>query len=162
MRTLKLSFIEFLQTGRLGPLGCECKKADVANALGKPEKAKNVEDYPDGASLWCYFPIEIRFFGEQISQLGIGFTWWDGKLPDGVEFRDFFPDKHTKMATIHDILKESQIQYEVGNDGRMLRTSAGVWIFPTTEQEDTIMSAVKQCRGPKAFFDDHFRSSKET
>src|SRR5580765_6447236 len=152
-----VSFEEFLRTGCLGPLWFGINKNEVREVIGKPEKPEHMEDYPDGTSVWCYFPVEVRFCRDLVEVIGIGFTWWDGRMPVRLKASGFFPTKDTKMATIRAFLTDSAIPFEVGKDGRMLRTSAGVWIFPTTEDKDTIMSASKECGGPSSFFDERFR-----
>jgi len=103
------------------------------------------------------FPVEIRFFGELIDNIGIGFQWWDGKFPSCLKPEGFFPMKGTKMEVIRSLSTENGIIFEVGKDGRMLRTAAAVWIFPTTEEEDAIMTVAKECGGPDSFFDKRFR-----
>lgn len=145
-------FREFMATGQLGPIKCGMTKADVERCLGK---ANPIENYPGDKSLWCYWPAEIRFYGEHVDEFGIGFEWWDGKLPGWLRSEGVFPVKGTSMASIRSFLEESGIAFEVGKDGRMLRTAAGVWIFPTTE--DTMMTAAKECGGPCSFFDERFR-----
>ena len=132
-------------------------KADIERVIGRPETLEDIENYPEGKSIWSYFPVSIRFDGELVDDIGIGFSWWDGQMPAWLSPQGFFPSKDTKMATVHAFLAESNIAFEFGEDGRKIRTSAGVWIFPTTEDEDTIMSAVKQCGDRRDSFDERFR-----
>lgn len=155
------SFADFLRTGCLGPLRCGLTKVDVELAIGRPRSSKDIEDYPGGRACWCYFPVEVRFCGESIDDIGIGFAWWDGMFPDWWRPKGFYPAKDTRMTAIRAFLSENRIPFELGKDGRMLRTGAGVWIFPTTEKEDTIMTASKECGGRDSFFDQRFRNSQE-
>jgi hypothetical protein len=120
MKIWETSFADFLQTGCLGPLHCAMTKADVERAIGRPTAAEHMEDYPGDRSCWCYFPVEIRFCGELIDDIGIGFTWWDGKFPAWWRPKGFYPAKDTKMAVIRGLLAEHHIPFEVGKDGRKL------------------------------------------
>lgn len=147
-----LIFKQFVATGQLGPIKCGITKQNAEQCLGRPEVIK---DYPDDKSVWCYWPAELRFSQEIIDAFSLGFEWWNGNLPDWLRSEGRFPAKGTNMATIRSFLKESSISFEVGRDGKMLRTSAGVWILPTPE--DTMMTASKECGGSWSFFDEQFR-----
>lgn len=155
-----LDFADFLRTGTLGGLRCGMTKQDVmALWWGKPEKPGRVENYATGQSVWTYGPVEIRFSEELIEDIGIGFTWWDDLTPTWMNLYGFFPRKDTKMAEIRALISERKIGFERGKEERALRTVGGVWVFATNE--DTIMSAVRQCPGPNAFFDERYRVRKD-
>src|SRR5262245_5855331 len=100
MSKANVSFGEFLRTGCLGPLRCGMTKADIERVIGRPETLEDIENYPEGKSIWSYFLVSIRFDGEFVDDIGIGFSWWDGRMPAWLNPQGFFPSKDTKMATV--------------------------------------------------------------
>ena len=59
------SFLEFLRTGRLGPLSTDCTPAQVARLLGVPG-GYIVHDYRNWPTYWCYGDhVEISFLDER-------------------------------------------------------------------------------------------------
>lgn len=148
------TFEQFLRSACLGSLRCGLTQPEVEFLLSKP---KITEDYPNGASLWSYGMLEIRFFAGRIESFGLYYAWNRDAMPECLNPTGYFPDAKTTVGVLKEFLEERNIPFEIGRDGQMFRTSAGVWVLTTAESK--LMSIVAEDRTGRAVLEKQFRRS---